>query len=396
MTGAQPSQPSQTRQRIYLDHAATGWPKPPVVYDAMDRFARQVGASAGRGAYRSASVADEIVASCRRRLARLVNHPSPQNIAFFSNGTTALNAAVLGVLRDGDHVITTAIEHNSLLRPLNWLVQHRGIQLDVVPCDESGRVDPGAIAVRLRPSTRLVAISHASNVTGAVQDLTAIGDLRLSGETLLLCDAAQTLGYLPIDMQSSGIDMLAAPGHKGALGPLGTGMLALSDKAASQIKPTIFGGTGSISQQLDMPTAMPGMLEAGNLNVTAIAGWDAGLGVLAGEDWAEKSDNQRRIAARLRQVTAELEGVRAIIGGQLPIASLVFDAVEVGMVATLLDTEFGIETRSGLHCAARIHDFLGTASQGTLRISGGHGTTLDEIDRLGEALKEIATELQLG
>ncbi len=390
------AQSSETRQRIYLDHAATGWPKPPAVYEAMDRFARQVGAAAGRGAYRSASIADEIVASCRRRLARLVNHPSAQNIAFFSNGTTALNAAVFGILRDGDHVITTAIEHNSLLRPLYWLAQHRGITLDIVPCDDSGRVDPAMIAQRLSPGTRLIAISHASNVTGAVQDITAIGDLIRTSETLLLCDAAQTLGYLPIDMQTSGIDMLAAPGHKGAWGPLGTGMLALSDQAASQMRPTVFGGTGSISQQLDMPSVMPGMLEAGNLNVTAIAGWDAGLGELAGEDLAEKLDDQRRIASRLRQVTSQLAGVRAITGGELPIVSLVFDAVEVGMVATLLDTEFGIEVRSGLHCAALIHDFLATAPQGTLRISGGHGTTLDEIDRLGEALQEIVTELQLG
>jgi selenocysteine lyase/cysteine desulfurase len=392
---------NETRQRIYLDHAATGWPKPPAVYEAMDYFARQVGASAGRGAYRSASIADEIVASCRRRLARLVNHPSPQNVAFFSNGTTALNAAVFGVAGEGDHVITTAIEHNSLLRPLNWLAQHRGIKLDIVPCDELGRVDPGAVAGRLRPTTRLVAISHASNVTGAVQDVAAIGGMMRGGETLLLCDAAQTLGYLPIDMQSSGIDMLAAPGHKGACGPLGTGILALSDKAAARMRPTIFGGTGSISQQLDMPTAMPGMLEAGNLNVTAIAGWDAGLAWLAGEDQSAMRDDQRRIASRLRQVTAAIAGTKAITGGELPIVSLLFDDVEVGMVATLLDTEFGIEVRSGLHCAALIHDFIGTSapgmsSQGTLRISGGHGTTLDEIDRLGEALEEIATELQLG
>ncbi len=392
---------SETRQRIYLDHAATGWPKPPEVYEAMDRFARQVGASAGRGAYRSASIADEIVASCRRRLARLVNHSSPQNVAFFSNGTTALNAAVFGVVGDGDHVITTAIEHNSLLRPLHWLEKHRGIELDVVPCDESGRVDPAAVAGRLRPTTRLVAISHASNVTGAVQDVAAIGGLIRSGETLLLCDAAQTLGYLPIDMQASGIDMLAAPGHKGACGPLGTGMLALSDKAAARIRPTLFGGTGSISQQLDMPTGMPGMLEAGNLNVTAIAGWDAGLAWLTSQDQSAARDDQRRTASRLRQVTAAIAGARAITGDDLPLVSLIFDAVDVGMVATLLDTEFGIEVRSGLHCAALIHDFIaaeprGTPSQGTLRISGGHGTTLDEIDRLGEALQEIATELQLG
>lgn len=386
----------ETDQRVYLDHAATGWPKPPAVYDAMDRFARQVGASAGRGAYRSASISDEVVASCRRRLARLVNNASPQNIAFFSNGTTALNAAVLGALGEGDHVVTTAIEHNSLLRPLNWLAHNRGIRLDVVPCDAAGRVDPAAIANRLTASTRMVAVSHASNVTGAVQDVTAIGELLGDSETLLLCDAAQTLGYLPIDMQAARIDMLAAPGHKGAWGPLGTGMLALSEKAAGQIEPTIFGGTGSISQQLDMPTGMPGMLEAGNLNVTAIAGWEAGLSELANRDFTASVGEQQRLATRLREATSQLAGVRAITGGDLPIVSLVFDAIDVGTVASLLDTEFGIEVRSGLHCAALIHDFLGTTPHGTLRISGGHGTTLDELDRLEAALIEIASELQLG
>lgn len=381
--------------RIYLDHAATGWPKPPEVYEAMDRFAREVGTTAGRGAYRSGLVAGEVVASCRRRLARLVNCQTPQRIAFFSNGTTALNASILGTLRDGDHVVTTAIEHNSLLRPLNWLRQNHGVELDIVPCDASGNVIPGSILERLRPTTAMIAISHASNVTGAVQDVAAIGSAVRESSTLLLCDAAQTLGYLPIDMQADGIDLLAAPGHKGALGPLGTGMLALSEKAASRIRPTIFGGTGSISQQLDMPTELPGMLEPGNLNVAALAGWNAGLEVLADTDWQSTLHSQQQLAIRLRDATTSLHGARVFSGGSLPIASLVFHGTDVGTVATLLDTEFGIEVRSGLHCAAMIHDCLGSGSQGTLRISGGHGTTAQEIDQVISALKEIDNELQL-
>jgi len=379
--------------RVYLDHAATGWPKPERVYQAMDRFARSTGASAGRGGYRSAAIADEVLASCRRRLARLIGADQPQRIAFFSNGTTALNAAIGGVVSAGDHVVTTVTEHNSVLRPLQWLSSERGVRLDIVGCDASGQVDPAEVLARVTPRTRLVAISHGSNVTGAVQDVAAIGQQLQTTETLLLCDAAQTLGYLSIDVQALGIDLLAAPGHKGACGPLGTGMLYVSPKAQSRLRPTIFGGTGSSSQSLEMPAAMPGMLEAGNLNVTALAGWDAGLEALA-EEPAE--DRQRRcgeLADELRRGLSTLPGTRAIIGARLPIASLTFEQFEVSLAATLLDTEFGIEVRSGLHCAALIHDAIGTAPDGTLRLSAGHTTTAGDIAQAVTALAEILQEL---
>jgi cysteine desulfurase family protein len=382
--------------RIYLDHAATGWPKPESVYAAMDRFARQTGASAGRGAYRSATLADEAVASCRRGIARLVGASDPSRIAFFSNGTTALHAAIFGVVRDGDHIVTTAIEHNSVLRPLEWLRTHRGVAVDVVPCDAAGRVDPADVLSRVKPRTRLVAISHASNVTGTVQDIAAVGRQLAFGDTLLLCDAAQTLGYLPIDVSSLAIDLLAAPGHKGACGPLGTGMLAVSEKASAWLRPTLFGGTGSASESLDMPRDLPTMLEPGNLNVPAIAGWDAGLAELAKNTPGRHSESQDRIAAELRRVVSSIPGVSVIGGDRLPILSLTFGGADVGLVATLLDTEFAIEVRSGLHCAALIHRHLGTSPHGTLRVSGGHGTTVDEINRLGGAIGEIAAELGIG
>jgi len=382
--------------RVYLDHAATGWPKPESVYEAMDRFARQTGAAAGRGAYRSATLADEAVASCRRRIARSIGVSDPSRIAFFSNGTTALHAAIFGVIRDGDHVVTTAIEHNSVLRPLEWLRGHRGVVVDVVPCDAAGRVDPADVLGRVRPHTRLVAISHASNVTGAVQDIAALGRQLASRDTLLLCDAAQTLGYLPIDVSPLGIDLLAAPGHKGACGPLGTGMLAVSEKAAVWLRPTLFGGTGSASESLDMPRNLPTMLEPGNLNVPALVGWDAGLAELAKITPQRHSESQDRIAAELRRVVSSIPGVEVIGGDRLPIVSLTFGGADVGLVATLLDTEFAIEVRSGLHCAGLIHSHLGTSPHGTLRVSGGHGTTVDEIARLGDAIGEIAAELGIG
>ncbi len=411
--------------RIYFDHAATGWPKPEAVYLAMDRFARECGATSGRGAYASGAVADKIVASCRRRLARLVRAVDPNHIAFFCNGTTALNAAILGTVRRGDHVVTTAIEHNSILRPLESLRQSHGVAIDIVPCDRFGRVDPAAVLQRVTPQTRLVAISHASNVTGAVQDVARLGEALAPTETLLLCDAAQALGYLPIDMQQQRVDLLASPGHKGACGPLGTALLALSPKALAEIRPTVFGGTGTRSESPEMPDAMPARLEPGNLNVTALAGWDAGLQWLAehsaaalakgvqadgalGDGALGDGGSGSLVAAAMADFCNQVGslGTVRLLGphspscpespsGQPPlqVVSLAFDRVEVGLVGSLLDTEFGIEVRTGLHCSPLIHRFIGTAPHGTLRISGGHGTTAAHWAAAAAALREILGEL---
>lgn len=380
---------------VYLDHAATGWPKPEGVYRAMDRYAREIGVAAGRGAYARGGEADGVVASCRRRLARLIRAPDPRNVAFFSNGTTALNAAIFGFVRPGDHVVTTAIEHNSVLRPLEHLRTRSGVTVDIVPCDDQGQVDPQAILDRVRSDTRLVAISHASNVTGAIQPIETLGDALRGSGTRLLCDAAQTLGYLPIDVVAGGIDLLAAPGHKGACGPLGTGLLWASAAALTELQPTVFGGTGLNSESLAMPTTMPNRLEAGNLNVTALAGWDAGLAWLAEVDLAARAAEGKRLAGRLRKVAEDLPGVRAIGAKELPILSLTFAHADVGLVASLLDTEFGIEVRSGWHCAPQIHGFLRSLPHGTLRVSGGHSTTFEELARLGEALGQIVEEASL-
>ncbi len=381
--------------RLYLDHAATGWPKPPEVYAAMDRYAREGGASAGRGLYRSAAAADQVVASCRRRLAQLLGVSTAQHIAFFANGTAALNAAILGCLQPGDHVVTTAIEHNSVLRPLHWLQQQIGIELEIVPCDAAGEVAIDQLAQRLRPQTRLVALSHASNVTGRIQPLAEVAALLTGRPTLLLCDAAQTLGYVDIDMRAMGIDLLAAPGHKGGQGPLGTALLAASPKGAEQLRPTLFGGTGSQSQSLEMPGSWPAMLEPGNLNVPALAGWEAGLAQWQQAAALVRRESLRRLAIHLWETAMTLPDCR-VIGGQptegadaLPLVSLVFGSIDVATVAALLDAEFSIEVRAGLHCAGLIHPYLGTAAEGTLRVSGGHGTTLAEIDRWGAAMREI-------
>lgn len=378
--------------RVYLDHAATGWPKPEAVYRAMDRYARDVGVAAGRGAYARGAEADRIVAACRRRLAKLIGATHPRNLAFFANGTAALNAGIFGLVRPGDHVISTAIEHNSVLRPLESLRLRAGVTVEIVPCDAQGHVDPQTILDRLLTHTRLVVISHASNVTGAVQPIEVLGSALRETDTLLLCDAAQTLGYLPIDVEAFGVDLLAAPGHKGACGPLGTGLLWVSDRALASLEPTSFGGTGQNSESLEMPSGMPGRLEAGNLNVPALAGWEAGLAWLDGVDLAQRAVEGHRLAETLREVIRDVPGVRAIGAERLPILSLVSSRLENGLVANLLDSEFGIEVRTGLHCAPLIHGFLGTAPHGTLRVSGGHSTSSEELARFGEALGQIVEE----
>jgi cysteine desulfurase / selenocysteine lyase len=393
------------QRRNYLDNAATSWPKPDAVYTAMDQFAREIGAAAGRGSYQAATAAGDVVAACRLQLMSLVNARDAKDVAFFSNGTTALNAAIFGVVQPGDHVVSSAIEHNSVLRPLQSLSERGIIRLTVIDCDAEGQVDIDQLLDAIEDQTLLVALAHASNVTGAVQNVHAIGQRLANHRALFLCDASQTLGYLPIDKQGMGIDLLASAGHKGSLGPLGTGMLVVSAKAASQLRPTVFGGTGSISESLQMPTRLPEMLEAGNLNVPAIAGWNAGLQYLRSLDTQEAEMQRLALCRRLCEQFADLDGGFAVCGRELPLASLVFDRLDPMMVATLLDSEFSIEVRSGLHCAALVHrpiqerhgQRVGKHSeyQGTLRLSAGHFTQLEQIDAAAAAVHDLVAELSL-
>jgi len=228
---------NQSSPRIYLDHAATSWPKSDDVLATMIDFARQCGAAAGRGGYRSAAEADRVVAGCRRSIAKLINADSAENISLHSNGTSALNVAIHGVLRAGDHVVTTAAEHNSVLRPLHYLESDSRISLTVVPVDQDGAVDANELIDSVTATTRLVALTHASNVTGCVQPIAAVGQALSAHPALFLCDAAQTFGALPIDVVASHVDLLAAPGHKASGGPLGTGFLYASSVAQQQLVP---------------------------------------------------------------------------------------------------------------------------------------------------------------
>ncbi len=262
--------------RIYLDNAATSWPKPPEVYDAVDDYQRRLGAPAGRGAYGTGVEVQRMVADCRKTIAELLNAGSPSRVVFGFNGTDVLNMALHGILREGDHVVTSVVEHNSVLRPLKWLEQHRSVSVTRVDCDADGVVDAENLVDAFQSSTKLIALTHASNVTGAIQPIEDAARLAHDNDALLLVDAAQSLGHLPINVQSQRIDLLAASGHKGLLGPLGTGVLYIADGLEAQMESLRQGGTGTKSEEDVQPSELPFMLEAGNLNVPGLVGLGAG------------------------------------------------------------------------------------------------------------------------
>lgn len=378
-------------RRIYLDHAATSWPKPEGVLEECDRYARLCGAAAGRGSYRSAVEADAVIASTRQLIARQIGAANPQSISLHAGGTAALNAAIHGLVRAGDHVVTTAAEHNSVLRPLWFWKRRERVELTIVDVDKTGCVDAERLLEAVGDKTTLVAVTHASNVTGAVQPIEAIAAGLRNRPASLLIDAAQTFGYLPIDVDATAIDLLAAPGHKGGGGPLGTGFLYASPTVQKSIVPVWQGGTGSQSESLEMPTEYPFSLEAGNLNVPALAGWNVALSQAIDERGDRKlpTDRLQRLASRLHRRLAALD-IRVFgAAGPLPIASVNVESLPPHDLANILDAQYGIETRAGWHCAALIHKFIGSGPAGTLRISGGHGTQEAEIDAAADALAEV-------
>ncbi|MGB7323951.1 MAG: aminotransferase class V-fold PLP-dependent enzyme [Rubripirellula sp.] len=383
------------RKRIYMDHAATSWPKPNAVLDAMDSFARHCGATAGRGGYDSAVTSSNLIAAARHTLATIIGAPSDDCVSFHSSGTAALNAAIHGVLnhgilRPGDHVVTTAAEHNSVLRPLHHWQQNHNVRLTIIPTDSSGRVDADELIAAVTDQTRLVALTSASNVTGAIQPVETVGKQLADHSAIFLCDAAQSFGTIAIDVAQCRIDLLAAPGHKSSGGPAGTGFLYVAPRIHDQIATTIQGGTGSQSESLDMPSTMPAMFEAGNLNVPAIAGWFEALKTITPDELARRTRHAATIADLLHRSLRQISGITVHAhSSDLPIASITSPDYPASDLSMILDSEFAIETRSGLHCAALIHDCIGTGPEGTLRISGGHTTTTQEIDSVVAAIQQI-------
>ncbi|HEY1601625.1 MAG TPA: aminotransferase class V-fold PLP-dependent enzyme [Pirellulales bacterium] len=383
--------------RIYLDNAATSWPKPEAVYQAIDRYQREVGASVGRGVYSDAVTALEMVDSTRRALAHWIGAPKSRHVAFTLNGTDALNTAIHGALCDGGHVVTTLAEHNSVLRPLAALADAGRIEVSRVPCDGAGVVDPAEIRRALRPSTRLVALVHASNVTGAIQPAEEIGRIVREHGALFLLDAAQTVGEIPIDVEQLHVDLLAAPGHKGLLGPLGTGFLYVRPGVEAFIPPFRQGGTGTQSDRSRQPDVLPEKYEAGNLNVPGIVGLGAGLAWLLAQEIESLRGKAITRTRRLIEGLTAIKGVRVygprLAEARVAVVSMTLAGYDPQELAATLDATFGVQVRAGLHCAPLMHRALGTApSGGTVRFSPGPLTTDAEIEVAIAAVAEVAAQ----
>jgi cysteine desulfurase family protein len=384
-----------TLERIYLDNAATSWPKPEAAYAAVDRYLRQNGAPAGRSAYAEAAAAERLVHDARAAIARLLGVQAPERVVFAFNGTDALNLAIHGLLKPGDHVVTTVVEHNSVLRPLAELEQHGSVRVTRVGCNSFGQVSADDVRAALQPETRLVAIVHASNVTGAIQPVEEIAEIAHRHSAYVLIDAAQTAGHLPIKFSELGCDLLAAPGHKGLLGPLGTGILALAPGMEERLASVRQGGTGTRSEVDRQPAALPDKYEAGNHNVPGIAGLGAAVEFLLERGVAALHSQTVEHCGRLLERLSGIEGLTLYgprsAAERVGVVSLSLAGYDSQEVAATLDSVYRIQVRSGIHCAPLMHRALGTLDQGgTVRLSLGPFTTAAHVDAAADAIAEIA------
>jgi cysteine desulfurase family protein len=376
---------------IYLDNAATSFPKPESVYLALDRFAREQMANPGRAGHKMALASERMLDEARHLLNQLFHGKEPERFIFTLNATDALNMALKGALGEGDHVITTDLEHNSVSRPLRALELAGRITLTRLNADRRGLLDPDAVRRGITPRTRLIALTHASNVLGTIQPIGEVGRLAREHDLLFLVDAAQTAGVVPIDVQAMNIDLLALPGHKGLLGPTGTGALYAGPR--TRLRPWREGGTGGDSSSETQPNLMPYFLEGGTPNVLGVAGLSAGIRYVTERGLDAIRRHETALVERLWQGLEELG--HEVFGTRDP-------ALRVGTVSfrtpmapldlgTILDEAFDIAVRPGLHCAPYIHRSLGTFEDGgTVRVSPGPFSTESDMDALLTALKEIA------
>lgn len=378
-------------QIIYLDNAATTFPKPRSVLEHMVETYGRMGVSPGRGSYDLAVEAEELVQATRRQVARFFGASDPDYVTFASNATDALNLAIQGLVRPGDHVVSTQLEHNSVLRPLYHLSRQGIIDYDLVPFDGQGFIDPEDVARAIRPNTRLVIVCHASNVLGTVQPADEIGRICAEHDVFLLIDAAQSAGVIPIQMSEWNIAAVAFTGHKSLFGPTGIGGLVIHPEL--NIQSTRFGGTGIESKSLVHTQTFPHRLEAGTINLLGIIGLSAGLEFVISEGISSIHHREMELLTRLRDGLSGLNRVKLHamdnLSRRVGLLTISVDGMDPEDVSAILDGDFGIVVRAGLHCAPLVHEELGTYPKGGVRFSVGPFNTIGHIDRAIEAMISI-------
>ena len=385
---------SETRDTIYFDHAATSWPKPPGVAEAVAEALERYGGNPGRGAYRMAVDTARAIHTARGTVARFLGVPDSRDLLFQPGCTQAMNLVLLGLVAPGDRVVAAPTEHNAVSRPLNLLAS-RGVEVVLAEADEAGHVDPDEVeALVAAAPTRAVVCQHAGNVSGAIQPVADLADVAHAHGALLLVDGAQAGGHLPVDLSTLGADAWACSGHKGLLGPQGLGVLYLSPEIDPD--PLVLGGTGGgASEDPFNPDVRPERYEAGTPNAPGILGLGAAVAWLA-ENAHELRSSERALTKRLHEGIEALPGFRVLgpAAGEprVPVVSAVHETLDSDRIAFVLDRTYGIATRAGLHCSPWAHRELGTLECGAVRFSLGHGNTTQHVDLALDALARIAQD----
>jgi len=382
----------EKNQVVYFDNAATSWPKPPAMIAAMIHYNEMIGANPGRSGHQRSLDAGRIMLDAREALAELFGFSDALRLAFTKNATEALNIALLGLLRPGDHVITSSMEHNSVMRPLRYL-ETQGVQLSVVACNGDGILNPADIHAVIRPHTRMMVVTHASNVTGALQLVDELGQIARKAGILFCVDAAQTAGAAPIDVDRMSIDLLAFSGHKSLLGPQGTGGLYVREGLERHLRPLMMGGTGSRSEFEVQPDFMPDQCESGTPNTIGLAGLGAGVRFILAKGLGTIRRKEEKLTKQFLHGLASLPGITVYgprdAADRTGVVSFNIAGVSPSEAALAFDERFRIMCRPGLHCAPAAHRTIGTFPRGTIRFGFGYFNREEEISLALEAIRSL-------
>jgi cysteine desulfurase / selenocysteine lyase len=379
---------------IYMDNAATSWPKPDMVIEAMKNYYYQAGGNPGRSGHRLSVNGARMMYECREKVAAFFNLKDSLRVIFTSGSTQAINLVLRGMLKPGDHVITTSMEHNAVMRPLRRL-EKAGINIHIAECNREGELDISTIKKLIDPSVRLVVINHASNVSGTILPVEEVASISHMFGIPVLVDASQSAGSIEIDMEKMGIDLLAFTGHKELLGPTGTGGLLINNNIdVSQIEPLVCGGTGSRSEYEQQPEDLPDRYESGTANTAGIAGLSASLDWINVRGIPAVREHAEKMTIKLIEGLSDIKEVKVYgvknAEQSVPIVSFTIKDKTVSEVGFKLDEEFGILTRVGLHCAPAAHKTLGSFPEGTVRLSPNIFNTMEDIESTIEAVREVA------